>query len=148
MVFQKHIVYGECYVRKRVLRYLDDPDQLLRYIMVRANSAGFSIAPARVQEILSALKALSSQDLSRVSEEVKFRLLEDVFAAYMAQDEEKREDFRKFWRDLWYVCVSEGESKESESGLVSDRIVDELVDRISKRIISGIYVVPPEVIQE
>ena len=144
------VVYGEiCKLSPRVERYLNDPDRLVKYILIRASSSGFSVTPARVEQIMKAVKELSSQDLSYLDTDARIRLLGEIFAAYMAQDPDSAEDFRKFWKNLWYVCNTPSGSGGTGGGKdVLGGMIDNIVDRITKRVSRGIYRVPPEVIQE
>lgn len=144
------VVRGEiCKLSPRVERYLNDPDRLVKYILIRASSAGFSVTPARVEQIMKALKDLSTQDLSYLDTDARIELLGEIFAAYVAQDPDSAEDFRKFWKNLWYVCTAPSGSGSAGGGKdVLGGIVDNIVDRIAERVSRGIYSIPPEVIQE
>ncbi len=133
-------------VSRRALRALQRPDSFVKYVLVRADVAGFPVSPARVKDIAEVLAAVPPESLEANGVD-PIKYYRNIFAAYLAQDDESYEAFKKFWDDLWYVTYGGG-GGAGGGGSGLDRLAGKIVDDLVKRIAGGVYSLPPEVIEE
>lgn len=134
-------------VSRRALRMLKSPRNFVKYVLVRADVSGFSVTPARVEDIARAIAGVppSSVVQQGIDPLVYYR---DLFASFLAQDPESYKAFQRFWDDLWYVELRGGSKGSSKSGSSLDKLVDSIVDDIYRKMTGGVYSLPPEVIEE
>lgn len=137
---------GKKVISRRALRVLQDSDNFLKYVLVRADSAGFSVTPARAKSIAQAVAGNPVQSLEAQGlDPIKY--YRDIFASFLAQDPESYVQFKKFWDDLWYVEVMQGsQSGRSDSGI--ERLADMIVDDLLRKMAGSSIRIPSEVIEE
>jgi len=137
---------SERIVSRRALKALQRPHDFVKYVLVRADVAGFSVTPARVDSIARAVAAIPPDQL--VSQGIDpLEYYKGIFASVLAQDPESARLFDRFWEDLWYVKPLTASSRPDVDSNV-DRLVDGIVDDLLRKMSGAPIRVPREVIEE